>query len=222
MSIELEEQEQIVFNVVQEYLNKNRYFNMKKILPFIHARFKMASININLRGIEQVLGSLVKKNLIVEGSKFTKNDILKNSKRRAIYNFIVKNPGTYFNKIVKELEMSNHIVIWHLSMLIKFNCIKTEKIDNHEIYFESHFDLKNIKFKYFTSKEKSKLIIDYLKNNDFGITKTKISNDLKIHINTATKYLDFLEDFNVITRKYLSKKILYFLNEEFIENSFLV
>ncbi len=220
MPDEIHKQEIIVLNVVQEYLNKNRYFNMKEILPFIHARFKMASININLRGIEDVLRVLVNKNLIVEGSKFTKNDILKNLTRKKIYDFIVKNPGTYFNRIVKRLEMSNHVVIWHLSMLLKFKYIKTERIDNHEIYFHFNFNLKNIKFNYFTSKDKSRMIIDYLKNNDIGITKTKISTDLKIHINTTTKYLDFLEDFNVITRKRLSKKIIYFLNEEFMENTF--
>ena len=220
MPVELQEQERIVLTIVQEYLNKNRYFNMTEILPFIHSRFKMASININLRGIEEVLTSLVNKNLIVEGSKLTKNDILKNAKRRKIYDFIVKNPGTYFNRIVKRLEMSNHVVIWHLSMLLKFSYIKTENLDNHEIYFEFNFKLRNIKFNYFTSKDKSKLIIDYLKNNDIGITKTKISTDLKIHINTTIKYLDFLEDFNVVNRKNLSNKTLYFLNEDFIDSSF--
>ncbi|MHA2182836.1 MAG: hypothetical protein ACXAAH_15560 [Promethearchaeota archaeon] len=220
MPVELQEHERIVLNVVQEYLNRNRYFNMNEILPFIHARFKMASININLRGIEEVLRRLVNKNLIVEGSKFTKNDMLRNAKRKKIFDFIVRNPGTYFNRIVNRLEMSNHVVIWHLSMLLKFNCIKKEKIDNHEIYFKFNFNLKNVKFNYFTSKEKSKLIIDYLKNNDIGITKTKISTDLKIHINTTIKYLDFLEDFHVVTRKNLSKKTLYFLNEDFIESSF--
>jgi predicted transcriptional regulator len=220
MPFELHEKEKIVLTVVKEYLNKNRYFNMNEILPFIHARFKMASININLRGIEEVLRILVKKKLLVEGSKLTKNDILKNDKRKKIYDYILKNPGTYFNRIVKSLELSNHVVIWHLSMLLKFNYIKTEKIDNHEIYFEFNFNLKNIKFNYFTSKDKSKQIIDYLKNNDIGITKTKISTDLKLHINTAIKYLDFLENFNVITRKILSKKTLYFLNEEFIDSSF--
>ncbi|MHA1988052.1 MAG: hypothetical protein ACW98D_15565 [Promethearchaeota archaeon] len=89
MPIELQEQERIVLNVVQEYLNRNRYFNMNDILPFIHARFKMASININLRGIEEVLRRLVNKNLIVEGSKFTKNDMLKNVKRKKIFDFIL-------------------------------------------------------------------------------------------------------------------------------------
>ncbi|KKK41320.1 MAG: hypothetical protein Lokiarch_43790 [Candidatus Lokiarchaeum sp. GC14_75] len=217
MPVELLKQEKIVLTVVQEYLNKNRFFNMKEILPFIHARFKMASININLRGIEELLKSLAEKKLIVEGSKLYKDDILNNLKRRKIYDFIKENPGTYFNKIVGNLSFSNHVVVWHLSILLKFNFIKAERIENHEVYFEFNFDLKNSTLKYFTSKEKSKRIIQYLKANDIGITKTKISTNLNIHINTTSKYLDSLERLNVIIKKNFSKKILYFLNEEFFE-----
>ncbi|KKM68074.1 hypothetical protein LCGC14_1464560 [marine sediment metagenome] len=217
MPVELLKQEKIVLTVVQEYLNKNRFFNIKKILPFIHARFKLASININLRGIEELLKSLAEKKLIVEGSKLYKDDILNNLKRRKIYDFIKENPGTYFNKIVGNLSFSNHVVVWHLSILLKFNFIKAERIENHEVYFEFNFDLKNSTLKYFISKEKSKRIIQYLKANDIGITKTKISTNLNIHINTTSKYLDSLERLNVIIKKNLSKKILYFLNEEFFE-----
>jgi len=217
MPVELLKQEKIVLTVVQEYLNKNRFFNMKKILPFIHARFKMASVNINIRGIEEILKSLVEKKLLVEGSKLYKDDLLKNHKRRQIFEFIYENPGTYFNKIVRNLNFSNHVVIWHISMLLKFNFIKAELIENHEVYFEFKFNLKNSKLKYFTSKDRSKRIIEYLKTNDIGISKTKISTDLKIHINTMSKYLDFLEKLNVVIKKNLSKKILYFLNEEFFE-----
>ena len=57
MPIALTREEQIVLNVVQEYLNKNRYFNMQEVLLFINSRFKMASININIRGIEEILRS---------------------------------------------------------------------------------------------------------------------------------------------------------------------
>ncbi len=217
MPIELLEQEKLVLTVIQEYLNKNRYFNMKDILPFIKARFKMASVNINNRGIEEILKTLSQKKIIVEGSKLTREDLLINQKRSLIYEFIGKNPGTYFNRIVKKLNLSNHVVIWHLEMLLKFEFIKRQKIENHEIYFDFEYRLKNTELKYFTSKEKSKLIIDYLKINDIGITKTRLAGDLKIHINTATKYLTFLEQFQVILKKKFSGKILYFLNEEFIE-----
>ncbi|MFX1477097.1 MAG: hypothetical protein ACFFCI_03095 [Promethearchaeota archaeon] len=217
MPIELSEQEKIVLNVVIEYLNKNRYFNMEKIVSFINARFRMMSININNRGIEEILKSLVNKNLIVEGSKLTSQNLLTSEKRRIIYDFIVQNPGTYFNKIVEELKISNHVVVWHLNMLLKFDFIKSESIEQHKVYFDSKFDLKRSKYAYFSSKEKSKQIIIYLKNNDIGITKSQISADLKIHSNTVSKYLDFLEKIEIIIKKTYSNKTLYFLNENLIE-----
>lgn len=215
---ELLTREKIVLNAVQEYLSKNRYFNMSEILPFLISRFKMASVNINTKGIEDILRTLVKKKIIAEGSKLIASDILENLKRKEIYYFILKNPGTYFYKIVKELEMSNHVVVWHLNILLKFNFIKKEKIENHAIYFDSKFNLKNSKLKYITSKEKSKIIIEYFRKNDFGITKTQLSKDLKMHPNTVSKYLKSFEQLNIIKKKKVSKRTIYFLNEIYLEN----
>ncbi len=216
MAIKLTNQEKIVLNVVQEYLDKNRQFNMKKILPFINSRFRMASIDISNYGIETILRSLVQKDLLVEGSKLTHEDILFNLKRADIYNFIQKYPGVYFNKIIKELKLSNHIVVWHLNMLLKFNFIKKGLFDKHEIYFDSNLEFENVKIIYITSREKSKKIIEYLINNDIGVTKTQLSKKLGMHPNTIKKYLNFLEEFNVIFKEKLSKKTLYFLNEVYI------
>jgi predicted transcriptional regulator len=216
MAIKLTNKEKIVLNVVQEYLDKNRQFNMKKIQPFINSRFRMASIDISNYGIETILRSLVQKDLLVEGSKLTHEDILFNLKRADIYNFIRKYPGVYFNKIIKELKLSNHIVVWHLNMLLKFNFIKKGLFDKHEIYFDSNLEFENVKIIYITAREKSKKIIEYLKNNDIGVTKTHLSKKLGMHPNTIKKYLNFLEEFNVIFKEKLSKKTLYFLNEVYI------
>ncbi len=119
MPIDLSEEENIVLTVVQEYLDKNRQFDLEKIISFIISRFRLSAINININGLKEILKSLIKKNLIVEGSKLSHDDILLNLKRLKIYNYILKNPGVYFNRIVKDLNLSNHIVIWH-SITIKY------------------------------------------------------------------------------------------------------
>ncbi|MFX1316292.1 MAG: hypothetical protein ACFE9T_10540 [Promethearchaeota archaeon] len=208
----LSEQEEIVLSVVREYLNKNRYFNIKNVLPFIQSRFRRASINININGIETILKSLVKKKLIVEGSKLTREEILHNIKRARIYNFIEKNPGTYFNKIVSELNISNHIVVWHLNMLIKFGYIKKDKLEKHDVYFDSEIDFNNVKINYYLSNSKCEKIIGYLHINDTGINKTNLSTNLGMHINTIQKYLTILEEIGVIYKKVQSNNTLYFLN----------
>jgi len=216
MLIELLEQEKLVLDVVQEYLNKNRYFNMNEIISFIIARFRTASININISGIEEILRSLVSKNLIVEGSKLTVDDILRNLKRKKIYEFILANPGVYFNRIIRELKISNHVIVWHLKILLKFNFIKKKKFENHNLYFDAKYNIKNTKLSYLTSKEKSRKIIEYLKNFDYGITKTQLSKELKMHINTVSKYLEMFEQVNIVFKKKISKRIIYFLHENFL------
>ncbi|MHA2290336.1 MAG: hypothetical protein ACXABG_16235, partial [Promethearchaeota archaeon] len=217
MPIETTEQESLVLNIVQDYLNQIKYFNMNKIIPFINSKLKLYSVDMNYRAIEDVLRALVKKKLIDEGTKFTKNDVLKNKKRKQIYEFVRKNPGVYFNTIVKDLKLNKPVIVWHINMLLRFDFIKREEFEHHEIYFDSSLSGKDRKFRYFASKEESKKIMDFLKVNDYGITKTHLVKSLGMHHNTVTKYLKSLEDFNMIIKKKVDKRILYFLNIELIE-----
>jgi predicted transcriptional regulator len=217
MPVALTDQEKIVLNVVREYLDKNRYFNMKKILPFISFRFKLAKININQTGIGKILKSLVEKNLFVDGSKLNQEDILNNSKRHQIYQFILNNPGAYLNRIMLSLELANHIVVWHVEILLKFNLIQKIPFDNKEIFFTKEHTLESVKKNYLLTNAKVKRIINFLlANTSVGFTKTHLGELLKMHPNTITKYLDALEEINVVYKQQNLKKIEYYLNQEFI------
>ncbi|MFX1408912.1 MAG: winged helix-turn-helix transcriptional regulator [Promethearchaeota archaeon] len=190
---------------------------MEKILPFIITRFRSSKVNINKKGIEIILKSLLKKKMIYEGSKLNREDLLNNLNRKMIYNYILNNPGTYLNNIVKNLGLSNHVVIWHLNFLLKFNYIRKETINNQKIYFTPNLNFKEVKKRYLSSKEKSQKILNYLKYYNKGVTKTKLSVELKIHPNTLSKYLESLEKLNLIVKEKLLKKTLYFLKRD--ENS---
>ena len=208
------EYENIVFETIQAYLNKNRIFDMKKIIPYLISKFaKSKKIKINNKGIHKILISLANKKMIIDGSKFTKKDVLISPRRKKIYGYIKENPGTYRNKIAYELKMPTSPVFWHLTVLTKFNFIKKTIIDNHYVYFDSNIDLKNISKLYLISKGKSKEIINYLKINNCGIARTKLSRDLKIHYSTLKKYIKSLEELNIISKEKRSNKILYFLEE---------
>ena len=210
------EVEEVVYKAIQDYLNNNKPFNMNKIIPYLHNIFKNLSININKIGIQKILTNLVEEKKIVVGSKLTKEDILLIPKRKKIYDYIRKNPGTYFFKILNELGLSNHVVVWHLSFLEKFDFIRKIKIDNIEVYFDSNLDLTEIKKFYIFAKKKYKKIIKYLRFDDTGTTKTKLSTELKMHHNTVTKYLNSLLELNVICCRRKSSKRLYFLNENYL------
>ncbi|MFX1395250.1 MAG: hypothetical protein ACFFAH_17025, partial [Promethearchaeota archaeon] len=166
--------------------------------------------------IQKILISLAKKKKIVEGTKLTKKDVLIYLRRQKIYDYVRKNPGKYINQIGKELSISNKVVFWHLSVLLKFGFIKKMNIDNHTVYFDSNIDIKKINKLYLASKEKSKEIINYLKINNIGITKTQLSRDLNIHHETIEKYIKSLEKCNIISKEKKSNKVLYFVEESLI------
>jgi len=216
MAIELVKEEREILEIVHEYLDKNRQFTFEEIIPFINSRIRLSSVNISYEGVRRILKSLTQKKIIVEGSKLTKSDVLNNKKRKDIYQYINKNPGTYFNRIVHELNLSNHIVVWHLNMLLKFDFISKETFENHDIYFDVSEEFENVKEKYFSRKEKSKKIINFMKNDNIGVTKTTLSHELKMHINTLSKYLNLLEKFDVIVKKKIDNKNLYFLKEKLV------
>jgi predicted transcriptional regulator len=206
------DEEEIVFNAVQDYLNENKILEKANIINRIKSYFTKASINISEAGILKHLESLVEKKRIAEGSKLTKDNALLHSKRKKIYNFILKNPGTYFNRIIKGVNLSNHVVYWHLSILKQFDLIKKTKIENRKIYYDSKLGIDAVKKLYFTTiTEKSKKILDYLKEDDLGITQLGLASKLQMHPTTIKKYLSSLEKFGLIEKKKVSpKEILYF------------
>ena len=208
----IQKREQLVLDVVQEYLEKNRHFSSKQIVPFIGSRFAKSSININNIGIEKILNSLVEKSIIVEGSKLTRSSILLNSNRRLMLYHIQKNPGVYFNQIVNVLNLTIPVVGWHINVLVNFNCILKVKIKSHEAYFDSSIKPEYYEVLHFLALEKSKEIIEFLKGIDKGITKTKLSEILKMHSNTIKKYIEKLEGFGLILSEKLSNKTLYSIN----------
>jgi len=205
--------EEMVINIIQEYFSKNRYLNINKIVPFISSRIAKSSANINEQGIRQILQSLVKRNVIVKKTKFTREDVLLNSNRRLIYEHILKNPGIHFNKIYKDLHLNIPVAEWHLNMLTKFNYIQKEKIDNYEAYFDEIINPEYFKILHLISRDKGSKIIEFLKDNQEGYTKTFLSEELKMHINTVKKYIETFEVSGLIQKKDLFNKTLYFLNE---------
>ncbi len=104
-------------------------------------------------------------------------------------------------------------------MLIKFQFIKKRIVEKHEIYFSSKVDFQEAKYNFYISLQKSKMIINYLQNSNIGITKTKLSRAIKMHINTLSKYLNILIKINIINKEKIDNQMLYFLEEKFLIQS---
>ena len=206
-------QEEIIYSIILDYLEENRTFRFDEIIPYINSRLSKASININTNGVKKNLNLLLEKRYIVEGSKLSIDTVLLNPNRLELYKFIEDNPGYYFNSIVKTLDISKYVIYFHLQMLLKFELIRKVEIENHEVYYEKSFNPDDLIPLYYQSKGKSKKIISFLKQDNIGHTKTEISHKLKIHLNTVIKYLNILEELEIISRETISNKDLYFYND---------
>ncbi len=218
MEFDKQEYEDIVLDIIIEYLNENRYIELEILIPFIKSRIAKKNINLNEEGICTILKSLFQQNLIAEGSKLTKNEVLENSPlRKKIYNYIKNNLGVYYFKIVKEFNLGNHSATWHLEMLLKFALINEMKIEKNHVYYEASLNTKDIEKAYYLSNEKIISILGYINNTNNECTKSELSSNLKMHLNTVKKYLNKLEELNIIQKKIIPNKTLYFIKN--IKNS---
>lgn len=205
--------EQEVFNAVQDYLSQNRAFRISKVVPYLNSYLAKSSINLNKEGIRKALHKLAQKKWIVEGSTLTREEILHNAKRRLIYNTLKNSIGMLCSEISKETEISNYEVHWHMKMLLKFDYVRMTKIQRYKVYYDAEAPVDFIKKSYLKSMDISQAILEFLKQNDLGATKTQMSRELGFHINTVKKYLKTLESSDIVIKEEFKNKTLYFLNE---------
>jgi len=121
----------------------------------------------------------------------------------------------YFNQIAKHLDLSNYILAWHIKILIKFDFIRCATIEKHDAFFDANLQTDNDEILFILSKEKSKQIIDYLLEHQEGVSKTQMSRELKIHSTTVSNYIKLLENIEIILKKELPRKTIFFLNERY-------
>ena len=92
----------MIFSEIQNYLDRNHVLLIDNVMNVLKDKFSKNSFNISTRGIHETVDLLLKKKNIVEGTKYTKEQILRNPRRKRILDYIKRNPGIYKNKILKE------------------------------------------------------------------------------------------------------------------------
>ena len=214
ISSDLSIEESQVLTLVEEFLNKNRVCNKLDLVFFINNRNFQEDNGLNHNGVKHILNSLISKHMIVEGSKITRNTILSNLNRSSIYEEIKNNPGTYLNKLSKDMGFSIFLTNWHLNILLRFNMIRKQEFNKQIAYFDSELPLENDYILQTISRVKCSKLIEYLKLNLKGCTKSQITKTLRMHHTTVNKYLKILIDNQIVSIRTLDKQNLYCLNNE--------
>ncbi|MBD3254097.1 MAG: hypothetical protein GF383_03350 [Candidatus Lokiarchaeota archaeon] len=214
----VQKHEVLIYELVQEYVEQNRVFNAKQIVPYLTSRITKSKINLNEKGIKLILQKLIEKDYIREGTTLIKSELLKNQNREKIYTFIKNHPGTFFQRIVKELRYNKSVVAWHLKILQKFNCIDSLNFDNRDIYVVNDFPVVIAKIVYLCSHKKSYTIIKYFLKNHSNVKKSDLYKRLNMHHYTVKKFLSLLEETQIIKREIKSRTSYYEFNKEYFQS----
>lgn len=203
--------EQIVLQIAEEFLSKKTFFSIQDIANYINNRVKR-NPNINLNRIEKTLKSLIKKKVIIPGTKLMKFNILDNEARNEIYKFIKKNPAMNINDIMRDLDLGSNQALWHLSTLEKFQLIRSKKKGNQRIFFKFDSDSDNDDLIYYMRNDTVKDIINLMKKEKKSFKISEIVKSLSIHYNTAKKYLKSMIKLNLIDKIGTNGRSVYKLN----------
>ncbi len=212
--LDLSNEESEVLTLVEEFVNQNRVCYRPDLVSFIKNRNFQDDNGLNHNGVEHILDSLAAKHVIAEGSKITRNTILCNFNRSSIYEEIKNNPGVYLNKLSKNLGLSIFLTNWHLNILLRFNMIRKQEFNKQIAYFDSELPSENDYILQIISRAKCSEIIEYLKLNSKGCTKSQIVKTLRMHHTTVNKYLEIIIDNQLANLRTDNNESLYYLNTE--------
>ncbi|MEE9379318.1 MAG: hypothetical protein V3V33_14940 [Candidatus Lokiarchaeia archaeon] len=203
----LDNAESVVLELVKEFLTKKTFFSLREIISFINNRVRY-NPNINENRIELILKDLIKRHVIIPGTRLMKNNIIEHPKRNEIFNYIKKNPSN-INEIMKVMHIGSNQALWHLSCLEKFQFVRSKQLNNHRIFFKFDSNPKFDKLYYYLKKEILQKIINFMKQESKALKITEIATGLKKNHNTIKKYLDILTDLKLVKIEKDNKRKLY-------------
>ena len=132
--MDVSDTESIVLEIIKEFLNQNRVFNAKEIIPYIMNRLSEYNLTHppNENGLELIIWKLIREHVIVPGSKLTIYNLLENDTRKSLFNHVNKYPGTHLRELMEKLNLTSSSTMWHINMLIRFGVIRASKIGKYK------------------------------------------------------------------------------------------
>ncbi|MFX1589902.1 MAG: hypothetical protein ACFFC1_17300, partial [Promethearchaeota archaeon] len=203
--------ESIILELVKEYLEKKPFFSIENIVVFINNRVKSNPF-INKARIEVTIKNLIKKRMIIPGTKLMKNNIIEHPVRNEIFNYIKKNPSN-INEIMKALNIGSNQALWHLSCLEKFRFVRSKKINNRRIIFKYDSNPELDELYYYLNLTVIQEIINFMKKEDKALRITEIATSLKKNHNIIKKYLYVLKKLKLIKIEKEKKRITFKLDK---------
>jgi len=191
---------QRVIEIAKEVINNNNVLDTELLYNLAKRRLKFPR-----KGLLSIIQLLINKKVLVEGSKYTKDEVLNNKYRFNLYRFLTSYLGAHFSTIRKQIMTddsgtlgSSGQLIWHLEMLIKFNYIKKIKIKNYTVFLPYEMD-DEIGLLHFVLHDEIYLKIIQLLINNEKLKKSEVHKLVNEKRETIYYRINNLIDFKIIT-----------------------
>jgi len=135
------------------------------------------------KGLKTIIQMLLNRKILVDGSRFTRETVLRNDFRYKVYKLIKTNIGAHFSFLknevsnLKEGEMGVGHLIWHLEKLLEFNLIKRVKVKNCTIFLPVEIDDDIGVLHFFLRDDLNRKIVEFLLYNE-NVNKADIYKEL--------------------------------------------
>ena len=199
--------QQRIFEIIKDYLDKNPFFTLDDLYRICKKNAKVPDNEIH-----SILNGFINNKLIVDGSKLTRDTILKNPTRTEIYHFISKNPALNFTQILKKFNLGSYAARWHLEMLRKFGFIRQKKIKIYNVYFRRDFP-ENKESVVYTLRNRNALRI-YLCLQYTSLNSNNLAQVLNLNYSTIQYHIQELMQHKLITPMGTNK---FAVNPDFTE-----
>jgi len=150
--------------------------------------------------------------LIPMYTRIQKEDVLDQFVRGEIYGFIKANPGVHYNQIIRELDMKNGTLSYHLHMLEKTGMVKSRKEGfRYRVFYPTGMK--------FPEKERYRLtelqlnMIKTIKEKE-GISQKEIAKRLNVKHQTINYNVKVLQQAGLISLRKKGRKTSCYIQED--------
>lgn len=175
---------------------------------------KNLTYDIELQELTSIIKRLIDTKYIVPGYALTKAEVLDNNKRKDIMLYISKNPGIHGRAIRDYLKLGANEYFWHISILEKFELIKTITFENNNgLFLNRSFQDYEIPLIFF-QMNKTQTILKQCEKT--ALSMLQITKSTKMHYYTVKKYVNALLENDMLIKIEEEGKEKYRANIDFI------
>jgi len=134
--------------------------------------------------------------------------------RKLIFDYISDNPGVHLRKISRDLNIHLSTLRYHLDYLETKGLISCQKEDNLKIYFVSgklNFHEKKLT-PLLQQKRFRDIVLVIMESHE--LTSSQIAEKLSMNPSTTSKYINILEEREIISHKKIGREKRYHIIDE--------